>query len=190
MPKASPPQSLGDLLCRAEEFARFSMRARSKVPPALLALGPDGPLFFIPSNLADEQAKDNFANTARLICIAHSATAAVIILEAWMKLAAPDGSLDLSVPPSKSLLRQEVVILTGESRTGTLQKIFPILRNEAGDFFGFGQFAGPEGTSFQGRFTQILPHKPPSPEAQTKARTLLAALGVTANALRRDWSAN
>ena len=85
MSQSSPPQTL-DRLFRAEEFARFSLRARGKVPPALLALGPDGPLFFLPSTLADERAKDNFATTARLICIAHTATAAVMILEAWMKL--------------------------------------------------------------------------------------------------------
>lgn len=190
MSQSSPPQTLDDLLFRAEEFARFSMRARGKVPPALLALGPDGPLFFIPSHLADERAKDNFATAARLVCIAHAATAAVMILEAWMKLAAPDGSLDLSTPPSESLLRKEVVMLTGESRTSTQQKILPILRTGAGGFFGFGEFAGPEGTSFQGRFAQILPPNPPTPEQQAKARVLLAALGVTPEALRRDWSAN
>ena len=52
MPKPQPPQSLDDLLCRAEEFARFSLRARGKVPPALLAVGQGGPLFFVPSTLA------------------------------------------------------------------------------------------------------------------------------------------
>ena len=198
----SPPQSLDGLLFRAEEFARFSRWARGQVPPALLALGPDGPLFFIPSHLADERAKDNFATAARLICIAHAATAAVMILEAWMKLAAPDGTLDLSTPPSESLLRKEVVMLTGESRTGTQQKILPILRTGAGGFFGFGEFAGLSGIGSSqrvgvntlhlgsGRFAQILPPKPPPPEQQAKARVLLAARGVTPEALRRDWSAN
>lgn len=67
MSKPPPPQSLDALLARAEDFALFSMRSGGKVPPALLALGPAGPLFFIPTNLADERAKDNFAHTARLI---------------------------------------------------------------------------------------------------------------------------
>jgi hypothetical protein len=188
--KPQSPQSLDDLLARAEHFANFAMRTRGKVPPALLAISPDGPLFFVPSALADERAKDNFANTARLICVAHAATAAVMILEAWMKLAAPDGSLDLSVPPSESLNRREVVLLTGETRAGFKQKILPIIRTGAGGFFGFGEFDGPSATSFEGRFAQILPPKRPSPEMQTKARTLLAAMGVTPAALRRDWSAN
>jgi|ERR1017187_4922428 hypothetical protein len=190
MSKPPPPQSLDDLLARAEDFALFTMRTRGTVPPALLAHSPGSSLCFMPSPLADERAKDNFANTARLICAAYGATAAVMILEAWMKLAAPDGSLDLSVPPSESLHRKEVVMLTGESRVGFKQKILPIIRTGAGGFFGFGEFEGPDATSFQGRFAQILPPKPPSPEMRTKARTLLAAMGVAAEALRRDWSGN
>ena len=184
------PQSLDDLLARAEDFALFSMRAQGKVLPTLFAVGPGGPLFFVPSSLADERAKDNFANVARLICVAHAATVAVMILEAWMKVASPDGTLDLTVPPSQSLHRREIVMLTGEARAGFKQKILPIIRTGAGGFFGFGEFEGPEATSFSGRFAQILPPKPPTPENQAKARALLAAMGVNADALRRDWSAN
>ena len=166
------------------------MRSGGKVPPTLLADTPGGPLFFVPSTLADERAKDNFANTARLICVAHAATAAVMILEAWMKTAAPDGTLDLTVPPSQSLHRREVVMLAGESRAGFKQKILPIIRTGAGGFFGFGEFDAPAATSFQGRFAQILPPKLPSPEMVAKARVVLAAMGVTAENLRRDWSGN
>jgi hypothetical protein len=190
MSNPPPPPSLAALLARAEDFAPFSMRSGGKVPPTLLADTPGGPLFFLPSSLRDERAKDNFATIARLICIAHAATVAVMVLEAWMKLAAPDGTLDLSVPPSESLHRKEVVMLTGESRAGFKQKILPIIRTGAGGFFAFGEFDGPAATSFSGRFAQILPPKPPAPGDQARARTLLAALGVTAEALRRDWSAN
>ena len=105
-------------------------------------------------------------------------------------MSAPDGTLDLSVPPSESLLRQEIVILTGESRTGSRQKILPIIRTGAGGFFGFGEFKNPDGTSFQGRFAQILPPNPSTPAHQAKASSLLAALGVSTEALCRDWSAN
>jgi hypothetical protein len=190
MSKPPPPPSLDALLARAEDFALFSMRSGGKVPPTLLADTPDGTLFFVPSTLVDKRAKDNFANTARLICVAHAASAAVMILEVWMKLAAPDGSLDLTVPPSESLHRREIVMLTGESRSGFKQKILPIIRTGAGGFFGFGEFDGPAATSFQGRFAQILPPQLPSPEMQTKARMVLAAMGVTAEAIHRDWSGN
>ncbi|MEO5959001.1 MAG: hypothetical protein ABIR80_07780 [Opitutaceae bacterium] len=190
MSQPPPPPSLCALLARAEDFALFSMRARGQVPPTLLADSPAGPLFFVPSSLADERAKNNFANTSRLICVAYAATAAVLIAEAWIKTAAPDGTLDLSVPPSQSLHRREIVILTGESHAGCKQKILPIIRTGAGGFFGFGEFDMPQAANFQGRFAQILPPKLPSPEMQSKARVVLAAMGVSAETLRRDWSDN
>jgi len=55
------PQTLDDLFFPGGGVCPFLLRARGKVPPALLALGPDGPLFFISSHLAGERAKDNFA---------------------------------------------------------------------------------------------------------------------------------
>ena len=61
------------------------MRNMGRVPPTLLLIGADGPLMFIPENLADEHAKDDFATNARLLCIAHAATACVMALEAWAK---------------------------------------------------------------------------------------------------------
>jgi hypothetical protein len=182
--------SLDSLLARAEDLALFSMRARGKVLPTLLAVGAGGPICFIPSSLKDERAKDNFANIARLVCVAHAATVAVLVVEAWMKTASPDGTLDLTVPPSESLHRREVVMLTGESHAGCRQKILPIVRTGAGKFFGFGEFTTPPETTFTGRFAQILPPKVPTAAEQKEAATLLAVLGVTAEGLRRDWSAN
>ncbi len=120
---------------------------------------------FHPSSLKDERAKDNFANIARLVCVAHAATVAVLVVEAWMKTASPDGTLDLTVPPSESLHRREVIMLTGESHAGCRQKILPIIRTGAGKFFGFGEFTTPPETTFSGRFAQILPSKvPPAAE--------------------------
>ena len=113
-----------------------------------------------------------------------------MMIEAWMKTASPDGALDLTVPPSESLHRREVVALTGESQTGCRQKLMPIIRTGAGKFFGFGEFTTPPETTFSGRFAQILPPKVPTSAEQKKAAALLAVLGVTAAGLRRDWSAN
>jgi hypothetical protein len=165
MADARSTPSLGDLLARAEDLALFSMRARGKVLPTLLAVGTGGPICFIPSSLKDERAKDNFANIARLVCVAHAATVAVLVVEAWMKTASPDRTLDLTVPPSESLHRREVVMLTGESHAGCRQKILPIIRTGAGNFFGFREFTVPPETTFSGRFAQILPSKvPPAAE--------------------------
>ena len=86
--------ALDKLLAYAEGYAEFSMRKLGRVPPSLLAISPNGSFHFIPANLKDVRAKDGFANTARLICLAYGVTAAVIILEAWMKTAKPGETLD------------------------------------------------------------------------------------------------
>jgi hypothetical protein len=189
LPPSACPE-LDALLARAEGLALFSMRARGSVAPTLLAVGAGGPICFIPSSLKDERAKDNFASIARLICVAHAATAAWMIIEAWMKTASPDGTLDLTVTPSESLHRREVVALTGESQAGYQQKILRIIRPGAGRFFGFGEFTTPPETTFSGRFAYILAPKASAAAEQKEAAALLAVLGVKAEGLRRDWSAN
>jgi len=55
------------------------MRNIGHLPPALLAESPSGPLYFIPDSFKDERAKDNFANTARLICAGYQVMAAVLV---------------------------------------------------------------------------------------------------------------
>jgi len=188
MSEDQPPDSPDELLARAEDFACFSMRTRGKVPPGLIAVGPSGSIFFAPSTMDDVRTKDNFANMARLICIAHGATAAVLIIEAWMAVVAGDGSLDQ--PPSEALNRREVVMLTCETRSGVRQKILPIIRTGVGGFWAFGDYDGPPAGSLQGRFTQFLLPKMPSKALQDHARRLLAAMGINTNDLRRDPFAN
>ena len=58
------------------------------------------------------------------------------------------------------------------------QKILPIIRTDAGGFFGFGESDLPEYDNIQGRFAEILPPHPPSKEMQGKARLLLKAMGI------------
>ena len=55
-----------------------------------------------PRSLADERSKHDFANTARLICIALEVSAAVMILESWMRLAEPGQALDQHFPTTSS----------------------------------------------------------------------------------------
>src|SRR5260221_519237 len=138
------------------------MRNIGHVPPALLAESPTGLIHFVPTNLKDERAKDHFANTARLICVGYEATAAVLVLEAWMKLATPGETLDMSEPPSEAFDRREVVVLTGETVEHGKQKLPPIIRTDAGGFFGFGEHDGPTLDNFEGRFAHMLPPKPPT----------------------------
>jgi hypothetical protein len=132
-------QTLDDLLAQAEHYANYSMRNMGRVPPTLFLIGTDRPVMFIPENLADDDAKDDFATTARLMCIAHAATATVMTLEAWAKFAKPGEKFDMTEAPSEAFDRREVVVLMGESRDGQKQKFLPIIRSDNGKFFGFGE---------------------------------------------------
>jgi hypothetical protein len=183
-------KSFDDLLAQAEHYANWAMRQIGNVPPTMMGLSPRGPLFFVPSGLTDDRAKDNFADTARLICVAHDATAAVMILESWMKLAAPGETLDTTERPSEAIDRREVVLITGETRTSHKQKILPIIRTDVGGFFGFGEYEGLAPNSFEGRFAQILPPKRPTKEMRNQTRMVLAAIGLTDSVLRNDPTQN
>jgi hypothetical protein len=72
-----PPQDILEaMMAQAQGYADFSMRKIGQVPPTLIAESPKGPIHLIPTNLADERAKNHFANTSRLVCIAYDVTAA------------------------------------------------------------------------------------------------------------------
>ena len=98
-------------MAQAGHYAEFCMRNSGKMAPTLFLVGADGPLMFVPTSLADENEKDAFATTARLMCIAHAATVCVMAMEAWMKTAKPGEKLDTTEPPSEAFDRQEVVVL-------------------------------------------------------------------------------
>ncbi len=189
MPQHQQAQ-LDELLALAQGYAEFAMRNIGHVPPSLLADSPTGLIHFVPKNLKDERAKDNFANTARLICVGYEVTAAVLVLEAWMKMAKPGETLDMTEPPSEAFDRQEVVVLTGETVEHGKQKLLPIIRTDAGGFFGFGEPNGPKLDNFEGRFAQMLPPKRPSAEAREMARAMLAAMGISEENLRGSAERN
>lgn len=107
----SNPQNLDDLMVMAVDFPGFSLRAGRQIPPTLLAFTKKGPLFFTPASLQDDRSKDDFADTARLICIAYQVPAAVMILESWMKMAAEGEKLDPDERPSEAMDRHEVVMV-------------------------------------------------------------------------------
>jgi len=170
--------SLNDLLQQAEHYAEFCMRNSGRMSPTLFLIGAEDPLMFVPESLADEDEKDSFATTARLLCIALAATAVVMTMEAWMKTAQPEETLDLTEPPSEAFDRQEVVLLMGEARTGQQQKYLPIIRSGNGKFFGFGELDMPEVDTVEGRFARILPAQPPTKEYRAVAKLMLEVKGV------------
>jgi hypothetical protein len=171
-------ETLSDLLAQAEHYAEFCMRGTGKMSPTLFLIGADGPLMFVPTSLVDADEKDDFADTARLVCIAHAATACVMTLEAWIKIATPGEEMDMTEPPSEAFDRQEVIVLMGESRDGQKQKFLPIIRHDNGKFFNLGETTVPGMHKMTGRFAQILPTKIPDKEMRSLAQTMLQVIGV------------
>ncbi len=192
------PQSLDDLFAHAKSFAEFSMRTRGRVPLALFALSPEGPLFYgsssiawltPPDPMADEREKDSFAYSAGLICTVHKATAVVVVLEASMPVTTPSLPLNILAPPGQSSDRQEIVVLAGESRMKSEQKLLSIVRM-GGLFSNLEEYFGPPDVGLLVRFSHFLPPQSVTPAMLATARAHLAALGIKAETLRRDWSAN
>ena len=184
MKQNTGPADLDALVTYAEGYAEFAMKNVGRVPPTMLAVTTDGLLHFLPESMVDERAKNDFANIGRLICSAYGATSVVMILESWVTLAKPGQPLDPTTPPSEAFDREEFVVVMGETAGRKTQRFLPILRTDAGGFFGFGEFDFPKFDGFEGRFAGMLPPVAPPAEMRRMAQTVLAAIGVTRDALR------
>jgi hypothetical protein len=154
------------------------MRNIGRLPPTLFLIGSNGPLIFMPESLADESAKDEFATNARLMCIAHAATACVMALEAWAKFAKPGEEFDETEAPSEAFDRREFVVLMGESHSAPKQKFLSIIRSGNGKFFGFGESEAPRMDEMKGRFAQLLSTKVPDAAIRDVAKAMLKVKGV------------
>jgi hypothetical protein len=172
-------ESLDDLLAQAEHYAEHSMRNIGRLTATLFLIGSDGPLMFMPESLADDSEKDDFAINARLVCIAHAATACVMALEAWAKFAKPGEKFDMTERPSEAFARREFVILMGESQSeGQKQRFLPIIRSDNGKFFGLGESESPGIDEMTGRFAQLLPTKVPDEGIRQVAKAMLKVKGA------------
>lgn len=178
------PTDLDTLAAYAEGYAEFAMKNIGRVPPTMLAISAEGLLHFIPESLADERAKNDFANVGRLICAAYGATNMVMILESWLTMAKPGQTLDTETSPSEAFDREEVVVVMGETAGRKTQRFLPILRTDVGGFFGFGEFDALKLDGIEGRFAGMLPPNETTPEMRAVAQSLLAAIGVTRDALQ------
>lgn len=170
--------ALADLMAHAEGHEGYLMRRSGHVPPTLFVATPQGVLVYVPNDLSDTRAKDVFATTSRLICAAYAATAVVMVVEGWVTMAKPGEELDTDTPPSEALDRQEFVILMGEVAGQKQQKMLPIIRTDAGGFFGFGEFDSLF-SGFEGRFDGLLPPKVPTAQQRLLAKAVLERMGVT-----------
>ena len=168
---------LEQLLARAEHYADFALRKSGRLAPTLFVDGVNGLVMFIPESLQDARDKDDFVIMARLVCIAHAATAAVMALEGWVTFGKPGEPLD-DTPPSEAFDRRECLVLIGESRAERKQKLLPIVRSHSGAFFGFGEDHKLQADTFTGRFAEILPPREPSEQQCAMAEVLLKLKGV------------
>lgn len=169
----------------AFDYAGFALSSNQQIPPTLLAATKKGPLFFTPASLQDDRSKDDFADTARLICIAYQVPAAVMILESWMKMAAEGEKLDMDERPSEAIDRHEVVMVMGEAAGTTQRKVFKIIRTDAGGFFGLTEWEGLPLEGFQGRFVGLLSPKPLTADVIEVARVMLTMKGLNEQKLRQ-----
>ena len=174
------PKSLGDLLANAKHYAEYCLRGTGSLPPTLFLIDADGKLvIFIPENLADVQAKDDFATMSKLVAIACGATMAVMVLEVWSKTAKVGEDFDPTELPSESIDRQECVLLMAESMTeGQKHQMLPIIRSGNHKFFGFGDNTGTGLKNLQGRFSQLLPTKAPDAKMRAIAAAVLKVKGA------------
>jgi len=171
-------KTLDELLAQAEHYANYCMCGTGRVTPALFLIGGDALHMFVPQSLAADGAKDDFAATARLLCIAHAASACVMTLEAWAKFAKPGEKFDMTEAPSEAFDRREFVVLMGESRDGLKHKFLPIIRSGNGKFFGFGESEDPGADEMKGRFAQLLPTQVPDEGLREVAKAMLKVKGV------------
>ncbi len=181
--KKRPPKnlkSLENLLQQAEHYAEFMMSGSAgMVPPTLMALTPEGFLMHIAGRNSTEQDKDRLAKVLRLIAASYKASAVVTIMESWILVPKRRGQeVDLSVLPSQSPDREEVVLIAGESREGTAHRFLFIQRDSSGKFAGFGTSLLPEDGKLEGRFAGLMPPKEPTDEMAATARNLLKVMGV------------
>ena len=174
------PKTLEDLIGNARHYAEYCMRGTGNVPPTLFLITADGKqTMFMPENLADVEAKDNFAIQSKLMAVATGATVAVMLLEAWVKIVKAGEKIDTTELPSEAFDRQEVIVLMGESMTeGHKQQILPIIRSGNHNFFGFGESVVEKLQKLEGRFTQLLPSKVPDEKMRVVAAAMLKVKGV------------
>ena len=174
------PKTLDDLLANARHYAEYCMNGTGNLPATLFLIGSDGKqVMYMPENMADVKAKDDFATTSQLMAIACGATVAVMALEAWVKSAKPGETIDKTEPPSEAFDRQECVVLMGESMVeGLKQQMLPIIRSDNQKFFGFGDSAVSKMDKLEGRFSQLLPKKVPDEEMRALAMAVLKVKGV------------
>lgn len=189
-PTPHDPARLEALASQAEGYALHMMRTTGSVPPTVIADTREGYVFCMPGGMPDEAAKDQFAEAARLLAVAHQALAIALVVESWVRLARPGGQLDTGTPPSQAPDRREMVVLMLEDNARCANSFLPITRDAAGKFVEFGEGKALNFTSTAGRFSGLMPRSPQSAGEVAAAHARLRAMGMFVVNQGRDPSMN
>jgi hypothetical protein len=141
-------KTLDDLLPLAQDFVEHCARQKDAVPAALFLTGPQGAFLSPPGQFADLGEKLGYDQTARLMCVAHAASACVLILAVSGPKEDDSEPADPAPPAEDVMEHEEFVLLMGEDRSGSKQVYLPVIRSDNGRFFGFGESR--EGTILPG----------------------------------------
>lgn len=154
------------------------MKTTGSVPPTVIADTEEGFVFCMPSALADDAAKDRFAEAAKLFAVAYRAQALVMIVEAWVRLPDSRGHLDPTIRPSEAADRKEVVALMLEDGSVSATRLIPILRDSNKAFTDFGADTPLHTGESEGRFSKLMPRHKPSADDCAKAKRTLFSIGM------------
>jgi hypothetical protein len=172
------PVGLEPLAAQARDYALHMMKTTGSVPPTVIADTVEGFVFCMPSALADEAAKDRFAEAAKLFAVAYRAQALVMIVEAWVRLPDSRGQLDPTIRPSEAADRKEVVALMLEDGSVSATRLIPILRDSNEAFTNLGPDTPLQTGEAEGRFSKLMPRHKPSAEDCAKAKRTLFSIGM------------
>jgi len=172
------PNGLEPLAAQATDYALHMMRTTGSVPPTVIVDTDEGYVFCMPSALADDAAKDRFAEVAKLFAIAYRAQALVMIVEAWVRLPDSRGHLDPNIRPSEAADRKEVVALMLEDGSISATRLIPILRDDNQAFTDLGPDTPLQTGEAEGRFSKLMPRHKPSADDCAKAKRTLFSIGM------------
>jgi len=177
--KQHDPEQLDALAAQAKDYALHMMRTTGSVPPTVIADTDEGYIFCMPTALTDTEAKDRFAEVAKMFAVAYRAQALVMILESWVRLPDESGKLDPNVRPSEATDRREMVALLLEDHASSATLLVPIIRGEQGEFAGLADVGPPVSGDSEGRFSKLMPRHKPSSVDVDKAKHQLLVLGLS-----------
>ena len=172
------PERLEALAKHAKDYALHMMKTTGSVPPTVIAATEEGFVFCMPSALADDAAKDRFAEVAKLFAVAYRAQALVMIVEAWVRLPDSRGHLDPNIRPSEAADRKEMVALMLEDGSVSATRLIPILRDSNESFTDLGQDTPLQTGEAEGRFSKLMPRHKPSADDCAKAKRTLFSIGM------------